>query len=89
MRFFLILALICFSSCQTTKRANYSQTQNNTEFNKDSSLIIRGIDISNAPPEQQQIILYMETLTQEQAFELLKTFVKGEIVYKTDSTKIK
>lgn len=63
MRFFLILALICFSSCQTTKRTNYSQTQNNTELNKDSSLIIRGIDISNAPPEQQQIILYMETLT--------------------------
>jgi hypothetical protein len=68
---------------------NYSHIPNNTEINRDSSLIIRGIDISNAPPEQQQIILHMETLTEEQAFEFLKTFVKDEIVYKKDTTKLK
>jgi hypothetical protein len=44
--------------------------------------IIRGIDISTASPNQQDFILFMETLSDEQAFEILKTLVSGEIHYK-------
>ncbi len=43
---------------------------------------VRGIDISKASPNEQGLILYMETLSDKEALEFLKSFVVGEIVYK-------
>ena len=60
----------------------------NTVVPKDSVLkqptptIIRGVDISKMSPNQQGLVMYMETLSDVEAFELLKTLVSGEIVYK-------
>lgn len=80
----LIIPLIIFlTACVTSKSTN---CESNVGELENQSHIIRGIDISKAPPNQQQIILYMETLTDEQAFEFLKMFVSGEIIYKKDST---
>lgn len=33
-------------------------------------------------PNEQGLVMYMETLSDVEAFELLKTLVSGEIVYK-------
>ncbi|MFM7387829.1 MAG: hypothetical protein ACKO5L_06685, partial [Bacteroidota bacterium] len=44
--------------------------------------IIRGVDISKMSPNEQGLVMYMETLSDVEAFELLKTLVSGEIVYK-------
>lgn len=46
------------------------------------SNIVRGVDISKATPNEQGLINYMETLSDEEALEVLKSFVVGEIVYK-------
>lgn len=80
----LIIPLIIFlTACVTSKNTNCEPNVGELE---NQNHIIRGIDISKAPPNQQQIILHMETLTDEQAFEILKTLVSGEIIYKRDST---
>jgi hypothetical protein len=46
------------------------------------SNIVRGVDITKSTPNEQGLINYMETLSDEEALELLKSFVVGEIVYK-------
>jgi hypothetical protein len=62
----------------------------NTAAPVDSSLkisnptIIRGFDISKMSPNEQGLVMYMETLSHEEALELLKLFVIGEIVYKKE-----
>jgi len=84
----LALYLVIFLTLTTCGSSKNTNCEPNVVESKNSSLIVRGIDISNAPPNQQEIILYMESLTDEQAFEFLEMFVVGEIVYKKDSTKI-
>jgi len=51
---------------------------------KTEPIIVRGIDITEASPNEQGFILFMETLTDEEAMRLLRSMVKGEIVYKTE-----
>jgi hypothetical protein len=51
---------------------------------KTEPIIVSGIDITEASPNEQGLILYMETLTDEEAMRLLRSMVKGEIVYKTE-----
>lgn len=43
--------------------------------------IVNGKDISTMSPNEQGLIIFMESLTDEQAFEILKLFVVGEIHY--------
>jgi hypothetical protein len=50
---------------------------------KTEPIIIRGIDITEASPNEEGFILFMETLTDEEAMRLLRSMVKGEIVFKT------
>ena len=51
---------------------------------KTEPILVRGIDITEASPHEQGLILYMETLTDEEAMRLLRSMVKGEIVYKKE-----
>jgi hypothetical protein len=59
----------------------FSQTNNVSDTTK-QSLVVRNINISETNPNEQGFILYMESLSDERAFALLKSMVDGEIVYK-------
>lgn len=78
--FFITLSFLLTSNLfsQTIKN-NLSDTTKNITHNTN---IVRGVDISKATPNEQGLINYMETLSDEQALEFLKSFVVGEIVYK-------
>jgi hypothetical protein len=80
--FFLFLSLtsVVFSQ-ETTKTSVITQEPVNQ---KTEPIIVRGIDITEASPNEQGFILYMETLTDEEAMRLLRSMVNGEIVYKTE-----
>lgn len=72
----LFLSFVSFSQTKpTTPIDTTKQVQTNPN-------IVRGVDISKATPNEQGLINYMETLSDEQALEFLKSFVVGEIVYK-------
>lgn len=72
----LFLSFVSFSQTKpTTLIDTTKQTQTNTN-------IVRGVDISKASPNEQELIMHMETLTDVEAFEILKTLVSGEIKYK-------
>lgn len=65
----------------------FSQTIKNdlsdtTKIITPNTNVVRGVDISKATPNEQGLINYMETLSDEQALEFLKSFVVGEIVFK-------
>ena len=81
MKTFLItLSLLLTSNLfsQTIKN-NLSDT---TKIITHNTNVVRGVDISKASPNEQGLINYMETLSDEQALDFLKSFVVGEIVYK-------
>ncbi len=59
----------------------FAQTDSSLQANSNAE-VIRGIDISIAPPNEQGLIRYMETLTDEEALEFLKSFVDGKIIMK-------
>jgi hypothetical protein len=80
--FFLFLSLTSgVFSQETTKTKGITQEPVNQ---KTEPIIARGIDITEASPNEQGFILYMETLTDEEAMRLLRSMVDGEIVYKKD-----
>lgn len=70
----------CSFSQQTQKSLN--NTANKPQDNSDR---IRGIDNSNASLNEQGLIKYMETLSDEDALEFLKSFTKGEIALKKEN----
>lgn len=72
----LFLSFVSFSQTKpTTPIDTTKQVQTNPN-------IVGGVDISNAIPNEKQLIMYMETLTYEQKLEVLKLFVVGEIYFK-------
>lgn len=68
-----------FVSFSQTKPTTPIDTTKQTQTNPN---IVGGVDISNASPNEKQLIMYMETLTYEQKLEVLKLFVVGEIYFK-------
>lgn len=72
----LFLSFVSFSQTKPTTPIDTTKQVQKTPN------IVRGVDISNASPNQQEFITYMETLSDVEAFEILKTLVSGEIKYK-------
>ena len=57
---------------------------------QDHKSLVRGVDVSKASPNEQCLIHCMETLTDKETLEFLKSFVDGEIVFKeTQENEIK
>jgi hypothetical protein len=80
--FFLFLSLTSgVFSQENTKTTGITQEP---VSQKTEPIVVRGIDITEASPNEQGFILFMETLTDEEAMRLLRSMVKGEIVYKTE-----
>ena len=66
----------------STVTAQKIALQQDTLLLKNTNLkIVNGKDISTMSPNEQGLIIFMESLKDEQAFEFLKLFVVGEIHY--------
>lgn len=77
------ILLFSFASLYfSTVTAQKLALQQDTLSLKNTNLkIANGKDISTMSPNEQELINFMESLTDEQAFEILKLFVVGEIHY--------
>ena len=78
----LIFILAIFTSFNLFSQTNV--VVDTTKQFVNQPMIVQGVDISNVNPNEQGFILYMESLSDERAFTLLKSMVKGEIVYKKE-----
>ena len=78
--FFLTLSL--FVTSNLLSQTNVTLPSDTTKNITNNSKIVRGIDISKTSENEQGLIMYMESLSDEDALEFLKTFVVGEIIYK-------
>ena len=74
--FSLFVSVFCFSQTEVTS--------DTTNHNVNEKLVVRGIDISNASPFEKDFILYMETLSDEEVYQIFLSLVDGEIVYKKE-----
>lgn len=78
----LIFILAIFTSFNLFSQTNV--VMDTTKQSVNQPVIVRGVDITNASPNEKEFILYMETLSDQEANKLLKSMVKGEIVYKKE-----
>jgi len=79
MKILLISFVSLFFSTVTAQKIALQQ---DTLLLKNTNLKnANGKDISTMSPNEQELINFMESLTDEQAFEFLKLFVVGEIHY--------
>ena len=74
--FMSITSIICFSQ-RTQKQLNDSLT-NSMEI----STFLHGVDISKASPNEQGLINYMDTLSDENTLQLFKSVSNSEIILK-------
>lgn len=79
MKFYIYTALLTIS---LQAKAQSTIVPKDSVLKQPTPTIIRGVDISKMSPNEQGLVMYMETLSDVEAFELLKTLVSGEIVYK-------
>ena len=79
MKFYIYPALLTIS---LHAMAQSTIVPKDSVLKQPTPTIIRGVDISKMSPNEQGLVMYMETLSDVEAFELIKTLVSGEIVYK-------
>ena len=79
----IIFILAIFTSFNLFSQTNV--VADTTKQFVNQPMIAQGVDISKANPNEQGFILYMESLSDERALELLRSMVKGEIVYKKEN----
>ena len=79
MNFFIYPALLTIS---LQAKAQSTIAPKDSVLKQPTPTIIRGVDLSKMSPNERDLVLFMETLSDAEALELLKILVSGEIVYK-------
>lgn len=83
MKTLFISLSILFSSSLFGQTTNVVTSDTLKKVNQNPN-IVRGIDISKASENEQYLIRYMETLSDEEALKFAKSFILGDIMYKKD-----
>ena len=86
----IVITATILTSFNLFSQAIPSKESDSKIKSQDHKSLVRGVDISKASPNEQGLIHYMETLTEKETLEFLKSFVDGEIVFKeTKENEIK